>query len=196
MEYIPGPKLLPEPLALMGFVDASYGGHGESCKSHTGMVMTTQSGIIHWRSSSQKTLTTSSSHAEAKAAFSMAKEMMSIKGLLAEMHPTSEASSKYKFCGRANVILVDNKATVDLLLEPKSQEKSRHWLLAYKWVNELQRMGLLRFRHVHGENNVSDLLTKPVTTQVYNHVMDMMDKNDWRSTIQYHEYEELGTTFD
>ena len=193
LEYTPSACDTPKPLTLMGLVDASYGGHSESCKSHSGMVMVCQSGIIHWRSMSQKTVTTSSSHAESKAAFSMAKEMVSLKGLFNEIHEQCSTSmNQMKFNHRANIVLVDNKATVDLMLEPKNQEKSRHWLVAYRWGNELQRQGMLRYKHVAGELNVSDLLTKPVTLATFKTIHNIINDQSWAQIILDHELDQFG----
>ena len=58
----------------------------------------------------------------------MAKEIMALKGMVAELHPPN---SIHSMSDKASIVCVDNKATVDLLLEPKNQEKSRHWLIAY-----------------------------------------------------------------
>ena len=184
--YKPSEVQPAPPLKIIELVDASYGGHAHDCKSHTGMIMATQPGIIHYRSVSQKTVSTSSSHAEAKGAFTMAKEIMALKGMVAELHPSN---SIHSMSDKASIVCVDNKATVDLLLEPKNQEKSRHWLIAYKWVLELQKFGILRYKHIYGNLNVSDLLTKPVSTKVFDTVGKIIQDGKWSEIIRKHESE-------
>ena len=103
----------------------------------------------------------------------MAKELMALKGMVSELHPPK---SIHSMSDTASVVCVDNKATVDLMLEPKNQEKSRHWLIAYKWVLELQKFGILRYKHIYGNLNVSDLLTKPVSTKVFDTQLGKLSK--------------------
>ena len=174
-------KTCKHPHTLMGMVDASYGGHMHTHKSHTGMVHIATNGIIHYRSMAQKTNSTSSSHAEAKAAFSMAKETLAIKGFWTELE--SNIGHIVPINTASTTILVDNRATVDLFHDPKSTEKSRHWLLAYTWVKELQLLGLLKFKWINGKQNLSDLLTKPVSGAVFNELGPLVGDSS-----SYHEF--------
>ena len=167
------------PYYMIGLVDASYGGNMESGRCHTGFVHITQTGYINFRSVSQKTKSTSSSHAEAKAAFTMSKETLVLRGLLHEI----KYNTTLNIDPAANIILVDNKATVDLMHEPTNAEKSRHWFLAYNWVKERQLHHELKFAHISGEENVSDMLTKPVSTAVFNRLNDKMISTRWCSSF-------------
>ena len=163
------------PLTLLGLVDASYGGHMHTHKSHTGIVHMASNGIINYRSMAQKTNSTSSSHAEAKAAFSMAKETLALKGFWHELE--TNIGNVVPIDTNATTIVVDNRATVDLFHDPKSTEKSRHWLLAYTWVKELQLLGLLKFKWIQGKNNMIDLLTKPVSGTVFKELGPMVTES-------------------
>ena len=61
------------------------------------------------------------------------------------------------YSGLANMVLVDNEATVKLLREPRNTERSRHWLIAMSWVRMYQELGHLRVVWVAGSANAADL---------------------------------------
>ena len=164
-----------EPFYMLGLVDASYGGHTHTGKSHTGMIQVTQCGYLGHRSVSQKTHSTSSSHAEAKAAFTMSKETLFLKGLMSEIRHHTHLN----IATESTLIMVDNKATVDLMLEPINSDKSKHWFLAYSWVQEQQKISNLKFAHIPGVDNVSDILTKPVSSKVFNKLIPQVRSTDW-----------------
>ena len=65
--------------------------------------------------------------------------------------------------------------------------KSRHWLIAYTWVSELQKHGILRYKHIYGKLNASDMLAKPVTGKVFDNINDIINKGYWEEIIAEHE---------
>ena len=74
---------------------------------------------------------------------------------------------KVHYSGLANILLVDNSATVQLCRVPKQSEKSRHWLMAFQWIRYYQELGHLRVAWVAGADNLADLMTKPVVRTIW-----------------------------
>ena len=56
----------------------------------------------------------------------------------------------------------------------------------------MQRHGLLRYRHIYGKQNTSDILTKPVDTQVYKTIMQQIQDGAWSEMIRENELLEFG----
>jgi hypothetical protein len=154
-----------QPFYMFAMVDASYGSVTEEARSHTGFMLWSNVGLIHYKSVAQKTLATSASSAEMRAAFHCGKDVLSIRALLREV---AVGLGRFgNFSQLASLILVDNSATVQLTRTPRNTEKSRHWLMAMRWMRQFQELGHLRFAWIAGKDNLSDLLTKPVVPSIW-----------------------------
>ena len=78
--------------------------------------------------------------------------------------------------------------------EPTNAESSRHWFLAYDWVKERQLHRELHFTHIYGEDNVSDMLTKPVETSVFKRLHHKMTTTSWCHDFIRDNYETIFGT--
>ena len=59
-------------------------------------------------------------------------------------------------------ILCDNESVVKNSTSPESPLKKRHISIAYHKVREAQAAGTIQIRHIPGETNLADLLSKLV----------------------------------
>ena len=116
-----------------------------------------------------------------------------MKGFLSEL---GQKSVKCPVNQAATLIMVDNKATVDLMHEPRNQEKSRHWFLAYSWAQELQSLGIVRYRHINGVENLSDMLTKPITVKTYKSLSKQHENEEYNRNLMKTHYELYEAEFD
>ena len=74
-----------QPFYFFAMVDASYGSVTTEARSHTGYMLWSNVGLLHYKSVAQKTIATSSSSAEMRAAFHCGKDTLSMRALLREV---------------------------------------------------------------------------------------------------------------
>ena len=166
-----------QPFYFFAMVDASYGSVTEEARSPTGYMLWSNAGLLHYKSVAQKTIATSASSAEMRGAFHCGKDSLSIRALVREV--AAGLGRFGNFSELATLILVDNSATVQLTRTPRNTEKSRHWLMAMKWMRQFQELGHLRFAWISGKDNLSDLLTKPVAPGIWIFCSSYFVRADW-----------------
>jgi len=177
---------LSSPCVPSGYVDANYGcsalaqcvcdpdevilpsvAHPHSttklatCKyrrSRTGYVIYLAGGPVAYRSSTQKTVTTSTSAAEYVAASHAAKEVLWLRSFLSELTLSPREPT---------VLLEDNKGTIKMTADPCHTGRTRHLNIAYHFVREHVRNGSVLFRYVPGMQNVADIFTKPLHSTLF-----------------------------
>ena len=85
------------------------------------------------------------------------------------------------FSDAAYLILVDNKSTYDLSLEPKNTEQSRHWFVCFRWLRDAQLLGMVRVAWIKGEHNLADVLTKPHGPTTFEKWAPFFHQSGWMS---------------
>ena len=148
----PGKK--HEPLRLKCFVDASFLSHDDS-RGHTGYCITIGDiGTFYSKSVKQQLVATSSTHAEVKALYQLVVDLIYIINLCDEI-------------GRAVdlpvIIFEDNNPTVQLSGSLSARVKrSKHFLMLVNFIRQNVVLGLIEVLKVASEDNVADVLTKPL----------------------------------
>jgi hypothetical protein len=145
-----------QPLVLKCYVDASYLTHSDS-KSHTGYCLSFGDiGTFYSKSSKQKLVTTSSTHAEMRALYSLTQEIVYIVHLCAEMGRPLTLPA---------IVMEDNQPVIDLVSQTMSKlsKKCKHFLMLVNYVRELVTDGLISLQKVHTDLNLADVLTKRMT---------------------------------
>jgi len=141
-------------------VDASYLTHKDS-KGHTGYCMGFGwgKGAFFNKSQKQSVVTTSSTHAEMRAIFSLTKDILFVIQLCNDMgidlkHPA--------------IILEDNSAVVTMATEEASYlKKCRHFIMVINYEREQVEAGMVEIKKVKGEYNNADILTKKVRDKTF-----------------------------
>ena len=142
-------------LQLTCYVDASYLTHADS-KSHTGFCMSFGTiGTFYSKSGKQTLVTTSSTHAEMKALYSLVIEIVFIVNLCKELHRELHLPC---------VVMQDNQPVIDLLQETSARSKRcKHFLMMINWIREQVQAGLVHVHKVDTKHNLADVLTKIIT---------------------------------
>jgi hypothetical protein len=119
------------------------------------------SGSFFSKTFKQKLVTTSSTHAEMRAAFQLIKNIVFINYLCQEIHrPISLPAT----------ILEDTQPVIDLSGEINGKSKQcEHFLMLINFIREKVEEGLVEFAKVASELNFSDILTKRVVGQDFRH---------------------------
>ena len=140
--------------ALQAFADASFGSEGET-KSVTGYCIYMGSGVVSWRSKLQRLIAMSSTEAEFQALTSATEEVSWIRGFLEELGYKISTSTK---------ISVDNTAVIQLARDPVFHDRTKHFKRRMGFVQQCVDLGIINLQYVRSEDNVADLLTKPLSS--------------------------------
>ena len=149
------------------YVDAAFSCHTDS-KSHTGYCFALGGigGMFYSKSFKQDNTTLSSTEAENAAAVDAAKEVQWFRDLLNELgFPQAEPT----------VVFADNSSMITLAQNFSGNHKRvKHYLRRINFLIELIKTNVIRFIHVSSENNVADILTKPLGPQQFVRLRDIL----------------------
>ena len=146
------------------YIDASYGVHMDSGRSHSGLVVMMGDGPVIVCSSKQKLAVKSSTEAELVALSDYASAGIHLKNFL-------EGQGYDVGC----VIGQDNMSTMALIKrgEPGAMG-SRHINIRYFWLKDRIEAGKVSIVHVPTSEMIANILTKPVQGAQFLHERDLI----------------------
>jgi hypothetical protein len=151
------PRNAPEPrgmpIQINAFVDASHARNKVTRRSHTGILIHLNRAPFIWYSKAQPAVETSTFGAEF-IALRIGTEL--IKSLRYKLHMMGVPIE-----GAANV-LVDNESVVKNSTISSSTLQKKHNAICYHYVCEAIAAGCIRGAYVTSEENLADMLTKPM----------------------------------
>lgn len=136
---------------LVGFCDSSHATDQTDGQSTTGMVFYLGTSLISWNSQKQKTVALSSCESEFMAAAATACQALWLRGLLSELTGCEE---------KVVELQVDNKSAIALMKNPVFHGRSKHINTRYHFIRECIERGEVQVKHVRGEEQKADILTK------------------------------------
>jgi hypothetical protein len=111
-----------------------------------------QIGAFHAKSSKQRLVATSSTHAEVRALYQLILDVVFVINLCDELRRPIELPA---------IIFEDNQPAIDLSATLSGRvKKCKHFLMLINYIREQVMLGLVAIRKVPGEDNPADLLTK------------------------------------
>ena len=133
-------------------VDASYLLHSDS-KGHTGYsIGIRRGGTFYNRSSKQSLVSTSSTHAEFRAIFTLVKDILYLIYLCHELDIRVDLPA---------VIFEDSSAVITITNDETAyMKKCKHFMMLINYVREQVELGLIDVLKVTGTENDSDAFTK------------------------------------
>jgi hypothetical protein len=154
--------------------DASYGTHSPAmnCYGHTGFIIGfgERLSYIHARSGKQKVASTSSTDAEIIAMVEAVKMAVWLREILREMRITELTSI---------IANEDNMSAIHLTDVNSMNKRSKHLLTKLTYLHWVVQTGALDVKHVGTEQQVADVLSKPLQgSQHAKHVNALMG-SDW-----------------
>jgi hypothetical protein len=144
---------------LIGYSDADWGGNIDDRRSTTGYCFILNGASVCWRSKKQQTVALSSTEAEYMAVSDSTQEAMWLRQFLIE-------------CGEFNqetmVIREDNQGCIALSKNPENHKRTKHIDIKHHYIREKVESGEIKLEYVASNDNVADVLTKPLSfTQFY-----------------------------
>ena len=144
-----------EVIRLSCWVDAAYATHGDS-KSHSGYCFSLGNGggMFFSRTVKQTNITLSSTESENSAAVEATKEIVWFRQLLEELgFPQLDPT----------VVYADNASMITLAEAYSGNHKRvKHYLVRINYMIEQVKGLVIRLQHVPSEDNIADILTKPL----------------------------------
>jgi len=147
-----GPILHPAqdknvPLIFICHVDAFYLAH-EDAKRHTGYCLSF---------GKQKLVTTSSTHAEIRALYTL------VLYIIYVVHLCEEVECPINL---PDIIVEDNQPIIDLTKTLHDKvTRSKHFLMLIEFIREQVLEGLIELKQIPTEMNVADMLTKIIVSK-------------------------------
>jgi hypothetical protein len=143
---------------LVVYSDSDWAGDKDNRRSVTGFMLFLNGVLIAWRSKLQKTVSLSSSEAEFYACGEAVKEVPFVVQILTFLGISVELPV---------IVHVDNVGAIFMSENVTSSTRTRHMDTRWHFVREHQEKGLIKIIFVPSAGNISDILTKNVTGEVY-----------------------------
>ena len=161
MRYIKGTLnfgiLFPKPSQvqnmLIYYSNADWCGDGTDRISTTGCIFLFMEAPISWWSKKQSVVALSTCEAEYIVGSSAACQAVWLNSVMEEMGIELEKPIK---------LLVDNKSTIDMAINPVSHGRSKHIETRFHYIRDQVNNGKLKLIHCPTQLQIADILTKPL----------------------------------
>jgi exosome complex RNA-binding protein Rrp4 len=143
-----------EYMTISAYIDAAYGVHTASGKSHTGCaIVVGEVGPVFCKSGKQKIVTKSSTEAELVGLSSTATEAIHLRNfVIAQGYEVGPA-----------IVYQDNMSCMALMKRGRpASERSRHISIRHFWLAERVANGEILIEHLRTDKMFANVLTKPV----------------------------------
>ncbi|KAJ9560945.1 LOW QUALITY PROTEIN: hypothetical protein OSB04_006105 [Centaurea solstitialis] len=148
---------------VLGYTDSDYGKDIDNKRSITGYVFTLDGCAISWRAHLQPTVALSTTEAEYMAVSEAVKEGVWLKGFFGEL------------CERLKVeeVFCDNQGAVLLTKDRVLHDRTKHIDIRHHYIREVVARGDLKVVKISIDDNVADMLTKPLPVAKFNLCLDL-----------------------
>jgi hypothetical protein len=160
------PKDLPPEkgprVRMTVYVDADHAHDLVTRRSITGILVMLNNTPIRWISKRQKTVETSTYGSELVASRVATELILKVRYMLRSLGVALDGPA---------LMLGDNMSVVLNITVPSSVLKKKHNAIAYHLVREAIAVRIMRCSYIKSEENVSDVLTKPLSNEKFHYLM-------------------------
>nr|GEV89571.1 hypothetical protein [Tanacetum cinerariifolium] len=139
------------PFDLVAYSDSDYGGATQDRKSTTGGCQFLGRRLISWQCKKQTIVATLTTEAEYVAAASCCGQVLWIQNQLLD----------YGYNFMNTNIYIDNNSAICIVKNPVYHSKTKHIEIRHHLIRDCFEKKLISMDHIHTDENVADLLTKP-----------------------------------
>jgi len=150
---------------LIAYTDSDYAGDITDRKSTSGYVFMLSGGAVSWASNKQPIVTQSTTEAEFVAAAACACQAVWMRRILEKLN------HEQKDC---TILMCDNSSTIKLSRNPIMHGRSKHIDVRFHFLRDLTRDKIIELVHCGSQDQVADLLTKPVKLQTFENLQEQM----------------------
>ncbi|GJS55117.1 hypothetical protein Tco_0628479 [Tanacetum coccineum] len=155
--YLKGQPLLglwypkESPFDLVAYPDSNYDGDNQDRKSTTRGCQFLGRRLISWQCKKQTIVATSTTEAEYVAAASGCGQVLWIQNQLLD----------YGYNFMNTKIYIDNNSAICIVKNHVYHSRTKHIDIRHHFIRDCYEKKLINVDHIHTDNNVADLLTKP-----------------------------------
>ncbi|PKA47383.1 Retrovirus-related Pol polyprotein from transposon TNT 1-94 [Apostasia shenzhenica] len=139
---------------LWGFCDSDWAGCVDDSKSTSGYIFFLNGAICSWMSKKQSVVAQSSAEAEYIAMAKATSQLMWLKRILADLGVKVDEKT---------VIYCDNTSAMAIAKNPVFHDRTKHIQIKFHFIRDAVKEGLVEFKFCSTENQLADILTKPLT---------------------------------
>ena len=154
---------------IVAWTDSDWGGDLDNRLSTSGTIIMIAGGPVAWKSKLQRIQSHSSVEAEYISMGDGAKDVMYIRNICKE--------SDFYPALKPTPMLIDNSSAIAISKGPGVTTRTRHIELRYHYVRQLVSDGEIAPTKIGTKDNLSDILTKAVSTEVFNHLVPHLVNN-------------------
>ena len=138
---------------LIGYTDSDWAGSVDNQKSTSGYVFHMGSGAISWASKKQPIVALSTAEEEYMAATAAACQAVWMRRMLRSLCQ-EQATTTIIFC--------DNSSAIALSKNSVFHKRTKHIDIKFHYIRELVNNGEIILQHCRTQEQVADILTKPL----------------------------------
>jgi transposase InsO family protein len=142
-----------DPIPLTAYADSDWAEDRETRKSISGVICKVFGGPVSWSSRKQNIVSTSTTESEFYALSEAVKETEWIKNILKDFDVSAHDPI---------IIHSDNQSTIKMVENSKFSSRTKHIDVRLHFVRECVCVGKIKLNYCPSEENVADLLTKPL----------------------------------
>jgi hypothetical protein len=150
---------------LSGYTNSDWAGSVSDRKSTSGCCFSLGSAMISWQSRKQSNIALSTAEAEYIAACSASCEAIWLRKLLTGLFDLEM---------EATTILCDNQSCIKMTENPVFHDRSKHLEIRYHYICDLVQRGAIKLQYVSTDEQVADVLTKPLSHVKFEHFRDKL----------------------
>lgn len=143
---------------LITYSDADWAGDHDNRHSTTGNLHMMAEAAIGWLSKKQRVVALSTSEAEYIALSTAAQETIWLRRLLKDLNAGQSTPT---------TIMEDNQGAIAIAQNPVSHNRTKHIDIRYHFIRETVQSGEIRLHYCPTKDMIADLLTKPLSRQVF-----------------------------
>ncbi|GMF35188.1 unnamed protein product [Phytophthora fragariaefolia] len=155
----------PDTLVIDGYCDSDWGNDPDTRKSVTGYVHCIAGGAISWASRRQSIVAQSTAEAEYVAACEACMKGQGLRNVLIEV---------FSMMKTENRLGIDNQAAFVMATNPTYNRRTRHIELRWHYLRDQVVKKTVELRKVKTDVNPSDLMTKPLASDRFEMLNDMI----------------------
>ncbi|KAH9288873.1 hypothetical protein KI387_032990 [Taxus chinensis] len=151
---------------LMAYTDNDYAGDVDDGKSTSGYVFLLSEGVVSWSSKKQRVVSLSTTEAKFVATASCACQGVWMRRVLEKLGHSQ---------GKCTTMLCDNSSTIKLSKNPVMHGCNKHIDVSFHFLRDLTRDGVVEMKHCVTQEQVADIMTKPLKLDVFLKLRESMD---------------------